>query len=66
MSGIYVGVVTTPRKLQFDVEGKNLLPRMCGRLPTTDYVWDIFWNDDDTKEAPIQCRRGGVATRDVW
>ena len=29
------------------------------------YVWDILWSNDDTKEAPMQCRREGFAILDV-
>ena len=31
-SGIYFKVMTTPRRPQSNVEGKDLLPSMCGRF----------------------------------
>ena len=34
--GIYVGAMTTRRKLEHCIEGKVLLPSMCGRFPTID------------------------------
>ena len=30
------------------------------------YVWNILWCNDDTKKAPIQCRREGFGSLDAW
>ena len=35
-SGIYSGTMTTPRRLPFNVEGKVVLPLMCGKWSARD------------------------------
>lgn len=52
-SGVYVGVVTTPKKFKSNVEGEVLLPSMCGRFLTTDVRLGYALELDDTKKVPI-------------
>ena len=64
--GIYFGIVTAQRKLEFNVERKVLLPLMCCGFQVKMYIWGMLRSSDDTKKVPISCRREGVATLDVW
>ena len=61
-SDIYFGIVTTPRRLHFKVEGGGCHPRCVVCFRPEMYLWSIPWNSGDTKKAPLQSRRGGVST----
>lgn len=57
-SGIYFGIVTTPRRLQFKVEGKVSIPSMCSMLLTRDVPLKYNMEEWRLQEGPNWMSKG--------